>query len=341
MNNTDRHNSTLIRRVLPFWLIAVLAAALGVTMLHLHGIRLINYIQYPEANPLQLAETYRVEGQKVYREAAEAFARMKDDPERPIKMKNLPALQKARTLFLESLKLKPNMSGIYIYLGDLSAFEGDTASMYYYRGMQAMSENYAPAALDEFDSALTHKSDFHPAQLEKARALITLGRTSDARQLIDDLIKATPNDPDVLYLKAELAAREGKTQEYRTALEDVLKAEPWHLLSAKALGTLLTDERQYDRAISIFKEVRKAYPNDANLLHRLGRAYYLKGDLAQARKTLETALKLEKNSAPLYFDLACVYEKMGKKSYATAMLQKAIEIDPAFKNRILFPDVKH
>jgi tetratricopeptide (TPR) repeat protein len=341
LNNSERHNSTLIRRVLPFWLIAVLAAAVGVTMLYLHGIRLINYIQYPETNPLQLAETYRVEGQKAYHEAAKAFARMKDDPARPTRMKNLPALQKARMLFLESLKLKPNMPGIYVYLSDLVAFEDDTASMYYYRGRQAMSENYASAALEDFDQALKLKGDFHPAQLEKIRALITLGRIADAHQSMDDLFKGAPNDPEVLYLKAELAAQEGKTQEYRTALEEALKAEPGHLMSAKAFGSLLTDEKQYDRAISVFKEARKVHPRDANLLHRLGCAYYLKGDLAQARETLEAALKLEKNSAPLYFDLACVYEKMGKKSHATAMLQKAIEIDPAFKNRILFPDVKY
>ena len=341
MNNSERHKSTLIRRVLPFWLAAVLAAALGVAMLHLHGVRLINYIQYPEANPLQLAETYRVEGQKAYHEAAEAFAQMKDDPARPVRMKNLPALQKARTLFLESLKLKPNMPGMFKYLSDLARFEDNKASWYYYRGMQAMSENYASAALEDFDQALAHKVDFHPAQLEKIRALITLGRIADAHQSMDDLFKGAPNDPEVLYLKAELAAREGKTQEYRTALEEALKAEPGHLLSAKALGALLTDEKQYDRAISVFTEARKVYHRDANLLHRLGRAYYLKGDLTNARKTLEDALKLEKNSASLYFDLACVYEKMGKKSHATAMLQKAIEIDPAFKNRILFPDVKN
>lgn len=341
MNNSERHNSTLIRRVLPFWLIAVLTAAVGVAMLHLHGIRLINYIQYPEANPLQLAETYRVEGQKAYREAAEAFARMKDDPARPIKMKNLPTLQKARTLFLESLKLKPNMPGMFIYLSDLARFEDNKASWYYYRGMQAMSENYASAALEDFDQALAHEGNFHPALLEKIRALITLGRIADAHQSLDDLLKSAPNDPEVLYLKAELAAREGKTQEYRTALEEALKAGPGHLLSAKALGALLTDEKQYDRAISVFTEARKVYPRDANLLHRLGRSYYLKGDLTNASKTLEDALKLEKNSASLYFDLACVYEKMGKKSHATAMLQKAIEIDPAFKNRILFPDVKY
>ena len=65
--------------------------------------RIINLIEYPETNPALLSQTYRREGEKAYRKAARLFAQLKDDPARHQKLKNSPALTKARTLFLQSL----------------------------------------------------------------------------------------------------------------------------------------------------------------------------------------------------------------------------------------------
>ena len=149
-----------------------------------------------------------------------------------------------------------------------------------------------------------------------------------------------PPDADVLYLKAELALHQKNTKDYRKALEQAVQADPTHLMAAKSFADLLAVEKNYSQSIRVLVQTRAAHPRDANLLHKLGNVYYLNGDLPRAVENLENALRYEKNSAALYFDLARVYEKMGKTSHSSAMLQKAVEIDPAFRNRLLFPEAK-
>ncbi len=114
-----------MKKILPFWFAALAVAVAGILLLHYHSIRLINYIEYPDLNPLVLAESYRQEGEKIFKSVASQYARLKDDPDRSLKMQNLPELHKAGSLFLECLKLKPTMKGVYQYLADLAAFEGD------------------------------------------------------------------------------------------------------------------------------------------------------------------------------------------------------------------------
>jgi tetratricopeptide (TPR) repeat protein len=342
------HQSLLLpgmKKILPFWCAAMTVALVGILLLHHHSIRLINYIEYPDLNPLILAESYRQEGEKLYQSAARSFARLKEDPARSEKMKNLPDLQKARNLFLECLNLKPAMKGVYQYLADLATFEGDLSSMYLYQGKRALSDNEIEAALEAFDQALILKKDFRPALEMKILTLVQKGNGSKALESFNTLfeqIKSSGRKPDaqVYYLRAQIAFILKNDEEYLANLEESIHLDPGHVMAVKDLATLLASKGQYDRAIGILQKTISHAPRDAHLLHGLGQISILKGDYEGARKSLEAAVKLEKYSAPLYFDLARVYEKIGKKSHATIMLQKAIEIDPKFKNRILFPDQK-
>ena len=93
-----------MKKVLPFWIAAMIVAILGILILYKKNVRLINYIQYPETNPLLLAEAYRLEGEKYYKKASGKFALMKQNPNRKEKMKNLPELERARRLFLLFVK---------------------------------------------------------------------------------------------------------------------------------------------------------------------------------------------------------------------------------------------
>jgi len=327
-----------LRKILPFWLAAVAVAAAGIMLLHINSVRIINFIEYPETNPALLAETYRREAEKAYHRAARHFAARKDDPMRAQKLKNDPALKKARQIFLKSLKLKPDVPLIYTYLSDLANFEGDLAAMHYYDGMRALAEGQNIAAIDAFNRSLSVKADFRDALEEKTVALIDSGTLEEAQKSLAHLFELSKPDSRAYFIKALFAARKGKTREYESALEEAIRIDPTNVKAAKRLASLFASRKEYGRAIHLLEQARPSTPLDANLLHRLGQIYLLKGDFPDAAKSLENALKLEKHSAPLYFDLARVYEKLGKKSLSTVMLKKAIEIAPRFKKRILFPD---
>ena len=328
------------KKILPFWLAAVLVAVAGIIILHTQSVRIINYIEYPETNRLLLADNYLEEAEKIYRDVAGQYAALQGDDKRTPKMKSLPALERARNLFLESLNLKPNAPLVYKYLSDLAAFEGDLPAMHYYQGKRALLEKNMDAARDSFNQALSLDAAFQPAQEAKIKVLIESGHLDQAERSLEKLFSLSPNHAEAYYLKAQLYKRRHRQEEYREALEETLRLNPTHLDAPKNLADLLIKKgsEYYGQAISILEKARKAHPDDANLLHRLGQAYMVKKDYGEAVEVLEEAVEYEKHSASLYFDLARAYEKQGKGSRASWMLEKAIEIDPRFRKRILFPE---
>mgnify|MGYP006288926203 CR=1 FL=1 len=325
-----------IRKVLPFWIVTVAAAALAVVILHFTSIRIINYLEYPRTNPLVLAETYREEAGKYYLEAAEEYASLENDPARSEKMSNSKTLLRAEKLFRECLKLKPNMKNVYPYLADLASFRGGTAEMYYYKGRQYLSENQYDAAIRVLNKALETQPGYIKAIEYKALALVRDGRPGRAMEVLDSLAETGEAGAEAYYIKALAAVELKQTEDYRKALVKALEKDPSHRESAIRLTGLYQTRDQYDEAVNVLSKTLEFHPQDANLLHRLGRLYIEKKDYAKARETLEKAENIEKNSAPLYFDLAKVYARLNKKSRSTAMLQRAVAIDDSFKNRILF-----
>lgn len=333
MNEANPQNAQSIKAVFkkirPFWIAAVIAAGFGIILIRAQSVRLINYIQYPEADPTQLVETLRVEAQKNHRAAAEQWAMLKDNPRRAEDMKNSSELRKARRLLLECLKLKPDMPAAFAYLADLAMFEDDKIQMFYYQGRRALAEGQYAEALEAFDEALKLKSDDRSVLLEKGRAYIQLKNFPEAHKIIETLLKLDSPDAESFYLKAQLAAQETNHHEYRIALEQALARDPVHIPSAKAFSEIIAAENKVDEAIAILEKARPAAPRDANLLHRLANLHALKGDYKTAEKTFLAALEFEKNSPWLYLDFSRLYEKMGKKSHASAMLQKAVELEPS------------
>jgi tetratricopeptide (TPR) repeat protein len=329
-----------MKKILPFWIAAITFAVTGAILLHINSVRLINYIEYPETNPNVLAEAYMEEAEKEYRNAFTYYTGIKDNPSCFELMKKNSSQKKAKEIFTETLKVRPNMPGIYKYLANLSSFEGDKTRMYYYQGMRARSEKQPEAAILAFNKSIETDSTFLLSGEEKTLALIELGKLDEAEKSIRDILTYSKNHASSWYIKSRVDRMKRNEQDLKTDLENALKLDPKHLKASKELGDLLSMKGKLSKAAEIFEKARKYYPRDANLLHKLALVYIKKIEYKKAEKCFTEALKLEKHSASLYFDFARLYEKMEKPSHSTAMLQKAIAINPEFKNKILFPEKK-
>lgn len=323
------------RRIAPFWIATVIFAAGAWLFLHSQGVRIINYIEYPETTPLALAETYRLEAEELHRIVTQRFADLKNDPNRYKIMQDSTELKRSEKLFMESLELKPNMKGIYPYLADLASFQGNHAEMNYYKGMQAASKNQPEAAVEFFNLSLEREKEYMPALVQKIRLLVEMEEISEAEEIISEIIDAGKADAGTWFVKAKIETEKGNEQGYRKALEKAFSIDSSHLESAMALGDFYAMKGDYDKAINVFEKTLKHYPRNANLLHRLGNSYLMSGRIEKAVDTLRDASEIEKFSAPLWFDLARAYREAGKEAYSESALQKAIKLDPAFQKRIL------
>jgi len=321
-------------KVLPFWMATMAVAILTIILINAGGIRIINYIEYPETSPADLLEAYRAEGEKNYREAAAEFEKLKNDPDRETKMKGLDSLAKAKRLFQESLRINPKARGIHEMLADLHVFQGDPAGAAYHDGMSMLLDGRQQEALFLFDEALNTDPRRQDALEQKIRVLIETSRFDEARSGLDSLF-AMESGAEAWHLKGVLAMRTGEAAIGAASMEKALELDPGHIEAGIALSRVAEQAGDHVRAAVILSGVHKAHPMNANILHRLGRAQIAHGDLAGARQSLESALKIEKNSAPLYLDLAGLYEKMGRKSRADLMIRRALERDPSLRQSIL------
>ena len=106
--------------------------------------------------------------------------------------------------------------------------------------------------------------------------------------------------------------------------------------SVLAVGERQMDNRRLDEALDTFSRLAGAFPDDAHVLTRLGRAQLRVGDFKAAKSSFETAVKLNKENAAAHAGLALAYAEMPAKGISAlhnfrrsiGAAKKAIELDP-------------
>lgn len=103
------------------------------------------------------------------------------------------------------------------------------------RAAGLLDQGYASLALSYLDTAVDLDPDHGDAQVERARALIDLGRVGEARDDLKELREAWPDDPEILHLLAtceDLLGANGRADRlYRAAarLDPTAYPEPVRL----------------------------------------------------------------------------------------------------------------
>ncbi len=106
--------------------------------------------------------------------------------------------------------------------------------------------------------------------------------------------------------------------------------------SILAVGDRQMDNRQPGEAVVTFTRLAEAFPGDAHVLTRLGRAQLKVGDFKAAKRSFEAALELDEENAAAHAGLALSYAEMPAKGISAfhnfrrsvSAAKKAIELDP-------------
>jgi choline-sulfatase len=120
-------------------------------------------------------------------------------------------------------------------------------------------------------------------------------------------------------------------ERYRDAipqLEQVLSAEPDMPLANLQLGQAWSELENYDKALPWLHKAVELTPESARAHFDLGSALAETGDWMGAAFQLEAAVVLVPNSDEMYFDLATAYENLGRESDARRTYQTALRLNP-------------
>ncbi|GAB2999859.1 XrtA/PEP-CTERM system TPR-repeat protein PrsT [Psychrosphaera aestuarii] len=152
------------------------------------------------------------------------------------------------------------------------------------------------AAIESFENALLDVEEDPVVLRSLVRAYIKADRLKDAKNLIDNILEMTPNDPHMMLLSSWLLSIDKKD------------AESAQMLEALSNATSLIPE-------DVFNE-------DPSLIFVGALSAYLQGNLEQASKDLTRYLAVRAGDTNAIAMLSDVYIKLGKEQEAELLLER-------------------
>ena len=209
--------------------------------------------------------------------------------------------------------------------------------------------------------------DPHSAEtlINMATTLVAEGKPDLAAQMLRKTLRLHPANPAANYNLAALLLDQHKPKEALTYLQRIPPSDQAaRLLTVRAyldsgmsraglaaaaalsrdlakdtrihfsLGVVLASSRQYRQAAYEFELANALKPGDYEILHDLGEAYMMSGQLAKAQDTLNQALGLHPDSAETLYALAQTLAEMSKEMDALELLVRARKLAPTNTNII-------
>ncbi|MGA9993983.1 MAG: tetratricopeptide repeat protein [Pyrinomonadaceae bacterium] len=267
---------------------------------------------------------------------------------------------KAEELYRKAIKLNPDYTEAYIYLGYLlskdEARQKEAEKLY--RKAIELNPNlaityYCLGALLDKDAARQKEAEelyrkaikLNPNDADAYSSLGILLSKDEARQeeaeaAFRKTIELNPNEADVYYnlgyfLDGNLARQKEAEDAYRKAIE----LNPNHTFAYNSLGALLgKDVARYKEAEAAFRKAIELNPNDAVAYNNLG---YLLSKAGARQEEAEDAyrkvMELNPNDTNAYFSLGYLLSKdEARQKEAEKLYRKAIELNPDYTEAYIY-----
>ncbi|HEV7986403.1 MAG TPA: tetratricopeptide repeat protein [Steroidobacteraceae bacterium] len=166
------------------------------------------------------------------------------------------------------------------------------------------------------------------SEIEQAQLLSNGGEADQSLARIADALARFPAHPDLLYQKAILLEKAGRTDAAVTQLESLYRDRPQDGAIANALGFLLADHnRELSRAERLIAVALKSEPDNPAILDSMGWLDYRRGNSREALPLLERAFRLAQDG-----DIGAhwgeVLWSVGDKAKAREAWSRALISDP-------------
>ena len=164
-------------------------------------------------------------------------------------------------------------------------------------------QDYLTKAVEQYKLAMKFDPNSSLLNSELAELYFQTGRTSDAMDELEEVIKRNPENADARRLLGRIYVRSlgepGQGSPQRRSQGDTLK-----------------------RAIAQFEKITELDAKDAESLLVLGRLYRLSNDFTKSEATLKKALALEPENEEALVTLAELYSDLGDAKGAAELLEK-------------------
>jgi tetratricopeptide (TPR) repeat protein len=172
-------------------------------------------------------------------------------------------------------------------------------------------------------------------QAGMAQKLENRKQFEQARLLYQEILTADPHYLDALLGRGRCFEGLGDTDRALADYQAVLQQNPKHIAAHMIIANLYRRLNDFGKAVDYSSRAAQLSPGEGWIRHINGVLLAQKGDLANARIELETAVKFDPNDGEFRADLGKFYEGLGERAKAqeqyTALL-KLVEGLPGQKN---------
>ena len=251
----------------------------------------------------------------------------------------------ARALLRRHLELNPRSDETRMHLGRVAQNleEFDEAIEWYGRvtddALVFEAQRLVATALESSrgsEAALEHVRALVPSNLdEEVELLLTqeqilrgMNRLDEAFALIDGALSEIPDNGDLLYARALLAAELRMLPRHEEDIRRVIELEPDNAHAYNALGYTLADQTtRYEEALVLITRALELAPNDPFILDSMGWVQFRLGHLGEAEGYLRRALEIRQD-AEIAAHLGEVLWTGGGREEARALWNDALAEDP-------------
>lgn len=180
------------------------------------------------------------------------------------------------------------------------------------------------------------------AMMAEGTRLLEQGDFAGAEQQFLGILKQAPHDVPARLGLANVYMTGGAIVESRTVLEEVLRDVPEQPDALGLAGLLAYKEGNLRQALKHLEKAIKVGPANAQLFNYLGMVHYADGKTSQAAKALDQAVTIDPNNAEAFFNLAVVLASGSKPDLgrARSAYEKALGLgsseDPSLES-LLYP----
>lgn len=211
------------------------------------------------ARPLFAAESKNV--LKLYNEAVE--------------LQNDENWYTASQYFIEVVNSNPAFSDAWFRLADCS----------YHLGEYDLAFQY-------LESAEKYEKDRSEIKNLKGMILLALGRTEDARQIFNEVLKKYPNDIDAHFGLAEIELYDGKFSGAENQYAEALKRQNSNRKALLSLALVCAETKRYAQSEKYLRQAMQYYSGEPEVHYLAAIIYTMKGDYKDAEKHARIAVEI-------------------------------------------------
>lgn len=248
-------------------------------------------------------------------------------------------LRRALDLSYERSKVMPVLGKSMLMLGEfqkildqipVEAHAGNVvqADVLTLRARALMGLGRLSQAREMLDAALVKQPDFPDALVQQGRLAAGDQKFDDAGRLIDRAIARSPKHIDAWIVKGELARVRGDEAGVLAASLKVIEIDPKNISARLSIVSLHIANKRLDEARKMIAEARKLAPGDVMTQHMQALVDFQARDYKTANETIQQVLKVAPNNLPSVILAGAILTELGSYEQAQVHLASALSLAP-------------